>query len=361
MRMIWRPSTLTALFACAHLFIEPIEAIQKPTKRSTELNASILVRTHVKRGGYINKNPNYIDPDPNQFMPPKLGDENENHIRRPAGQYQQYGNGNQYYQNQYHTGTSTGTNPYAQPKPILQAIQEYFQRIQQASPTLFYTTVSSIILFFLWQFPSTKTFPISHILRDHFLCSQYNLHRKRYHTLLTSSLSHTTLSHLFMNLYAFITFGKSVKPTLKSNHIPLSAFCVLAAITANGFFVKMHPHGSCLGLSGVALALLAFDARLYPSKEIGFLVRFIPVRLPAHYALVALMVWSILGMGGMMAGSSKDGIAHATHLGGMVFGVVVYELMKKGVWKRWRMKYLHLKKELGRRGYLGKRKRRRVY
>eukprot|EP00555_Chaetoceros_dichaeta_P009462 CAMPEP_0198266230 /NCGR_PEP_ID=MMETSP1447-20131203/27186_1 /TAXON_ID=420782 /ORGANISM="Chaetoceros dichaeta, Strain CCMP1751" /LENGTH=92 /DNA_ID=CAMNT_0043956191 /DNA_START=296 /DNA_END=571 /DNA_ORIENTATION=+ len=92
-----------------------------------------------------------------------------------------------------------------------------------------------------------------------------------------------------MNLYAFHLFGKAVLPTLTSNSISLLSFCTLSALTANAFFLLVSPRGaSCVGLSGVTLSLLALDAKLHPGKELAFVVRFIPIRLPAQHMLTLL-------------------------------------------------------------------------
>jgi membrane associated rhomboid family serine protease len=336
-RMSSKLSTLGLLILAAvflhhqelHLTVQAIQ-IRHANSRNVETlihRRRIRVRADKKtirdiallRGGsYVQPNPDYNDP--NQFMPPKLGDVENDHIRRPHPT-----NHDTSYRN---TGTA--------PKPIAEVVQEFFMRLYQSSPALFYGTTSSIFMFLLWQIPSNA---VSATLRRHFICSQYNLVHKRYHTLLTSSISHTTLSHIFMNIYGFLTFGKSVEPILKRNHISLQTFCVLAAIFANIFFVKLHPDGSCIGLSGVSLALLAFDAKMYPGKEIGFLVRFIPIRLPAQYALAGLLLWSSLGILATKSGKG-DGVAHATHFGGLVYGVAIYELMKRGIWANWRKKLL---------------------
>lgn len=289
--------------------------------RASKRNKHVL---NIRGGSYMQPNPSYDDP--NQFMPPKFGDVENDHIRRshpsmPPSNYDP---------------SLRATR--ATPKPIAQVIREFFIRLYESSPALFYGTTSSIFIFLLWQLPSNF---ISATLRRHFICSQYNLSNKRYHTLITSAISHTTLSHIFMNLFGFLTFGKTVEPMLKRNQMSLPTFCILAAMFANVFFVKLHPQGSCIGLSGVSLALLALDAKLHPAKEIGFLVRFIPVRLPAQYALTALLVWSVFGMMATKAGRG-DGVAHATHFGGLVFGIAVHELMKRGIWSNWRKKWIRV-------------------
>uniref|UniRef100_A0A7S3PV97 Peptidase S54 rhomboid domain-containing protein n=1 Tax=Chaetoceros debilis TaxID=122233 RepID=A0A7S3PV97_9STRA len=274
----------------------------------------------IQRGGNYERNPNYYDPNPNQFMSPTLGEMEDSQIYRPQ-QQQQYQQQNSYTK---------------KPKPIAQFIQEYFIALQKASPTLYYGTLSSLIIFMTWQIPIR---PLSNLLRNHFINSQYNLRKRRYHTLFTSALSHTTLTHLAMNIYGFNTFGKSILPVLSTNGMPFSLYCILGGIFSNLFFASVHPAGSCIGLSGVTLSLLAMDAKLNPGKEIGFLFRFIPIKLPAQYALIALLVWSIFGTMNTMGGGG-DGIAHATHLGGLLYGMLMHELMRNGLWnsffrKKW--------------------------
>jgi membrane associated rhomboid family serine protease len=82
----------------------------------------------------------------------------------------------------------------------------------------------------------------------------------------------------------------------------------------------------------VALSLFAMDAKLHPSKEIAFLVKFLPIRLPAQYALTALWIWSLVGM----MSQGRDGVAHAAHLGGILFGMVAYECLQRGIWMQWK-------------------------
>jgi len=324
-----------AFILCA--VVSPSTAIRVRASEGTLKR--ILLKDRIRGGGsYIQSNPNYNDPDPNQFLPPMLGDLEKDQIRR-SHQHTSYDSN----YNQYSARTQR------QPKPIAQVVKEFFQQLRLSSPALFYGTVSSIMVFVLWQIPQ-----LSSILSKNFVCSQYNLSKRRYHTLFTSIISHTTISHIFMNLYGFLVFGKSIEPILKLNDMSLAAYCTLAGIFANTFFVMIHRNGSCIGLSGVTLSLLALDAMLHPSKEIGFLIKFIPIRLPAQYALTGLLIWSVLGMMAMANGRG-DGVAHATHFGGLIFGIGFYELMKRGIWKdltnlrrKWRCLRLRVpKKERG--------------
>ncbi len=294
-----------------------------------------LPRLHVRGGAnnpFIEQNPNYVDPRLNQYLPPTLGDiDDDSHPT--TLQYQQNQN---YFQSQPRQAHYNQSYTWSKkPRPIAQAVQEFFLRLHQTSPTMYHTILSSIILFFAWQLPIA---PLSTLLRNHFLSSRSNLRQGRYHTLITSTLSHSTLTHLAMNMIGFYSFGTSILSALRRNGIPLWLYCVMGGIFANALFCILHPMGSCVGFSGVTLSLLALDAKLNPGKQIGFLVHFIPIRLPAHYALIALFVWSLLGTLSSLQGKS-DGIAHATHLGGLVYGIVMYELMQRGIWSRVVSKY----------------------
>jgi len=139
-----------------------------------------------------------------------------------------------------------------------------------------------------------------------------------------------------MNLYGFLTFGKSIESILNKNQMSLGIFCIMAGIFTNAFFVVFNPSGSCIGLSGVALSLFSMDAKFHPSKQIAFWLRFLPIQLPAQYALTMLLFGSIAGM---TLSQGRDGIAHAAHLGGILFGMIAYELIKRGHWMYWKRKF----------------------
>jgi len=281
------------------------------SRNPTELSLTTL------RGGrsYIEINPNHVQGDLNRYMPPKLGDLEDDYIRRPVGF-------------DHHTQNSQA------PKPMMEVVKDFFVQLHQISPTLFHGTVASIIIFLTWQIPV-----FAPILKHHFVCSKRNIHQGRFYTLLTAAISHGTLTHLLMNLFGFITFGKSVGPVLKQNNIPLSMYCICSAILSNWLFTLVHPQGSCIGLSGVAMSLFAFESKFNPSKEMRFFLKFFPIRLPAQHALSALLFWSILGTITTNAGNG-DGIAHATHLFGLLYGLTIYEMIKRGYWREIRRFWL---------------------
>lgn len=232
----------------------------------------------------------------------------------------------------YYRSTTTFGAPVnnRRPPPINQLVREYFASLYALSPTLSYGTYASLILFILWQFSSAQ---ITNILQSHFVCSQRNIRQKRYHTLVTSAFSHASFHHLAVNLYAFVTFGPSVAHVLSSQSVPLWIFVVSAAFVGSLTFLALDKGmGSCIGLSGVTLALLAFDSLVYPSKELRMIVSFIPIQLQAYYLYLGLLAFSVLGILGFGGGSN---VAHSTHLGGLLFGNCFYEAFRRGYVRKW--------------------------
>ncbi|KAL7470216.1 hypothetical protein ACHAXS_010458 [Conticribra weissflogii] len=242
----------------------------------------------------------------------------------------------------------------SKPPPITTVLSNYFSNLKTFSPTLFYTTAASMLLFLLWNlFPPPSPFS-KRILQTHFVCSRHNIiERRRWDAALLSAVSHTSFRHLMVNLYGLLTFGPSVKRTLDGSggggDFGLGPFVTMSAIFGSLSFLLWDRlatrgmGGSCIGLSGVTLALLAFDSLVYPSKELSLFVGFLPVRLPAYYLLMGLVGWSALGVVSGMGNGGGGNVAHSTHLGGLAFGALFYEAFSRGYVRLWnyRMRRLY--------------------
>mmetsp|Transcript_24751 Transcript_24751/g.35421 ORF Transcript_24751/g.35421 Transcript_24751/m.35421 type:complete len:320 (+) Transcript_24751:241-1200(+) len=281
-------------------------ALSSATVPSASLGSA--TKLHLIRGGgpYYESNPSY-----HSSSASTLGDLDEQGVYRGASSVR----------------SKLQYTQYQRPPPITQAVRNYFVSLHQFSPTLFYGTTTSLVFFILWQFQSTSH-SIGKILRNHFVCSRYNvMQKKRLHALVLSAFSHASLQHLAVNLYAYSTFGRSVKQTLVNQGVALWPFVCSASIFASLTFLAMdRGGGSCIGLSGVTLALLAFDSLVYPSKELRLFVSFVPIQLPAYYLFLGLVGISIAGIMGLVGGN----VAHSTHLGGLLFGSLFYEAFKRG-------------------------------
>lgn len=303
---------------------------RRPHRHHNKVSYYQSIKTHSSlecitklRGGTTSTSPYYYEANPRyQDSPRTLGDVTKDgfyHAKFPSP-LQSY----RYQQQQQQC-----------PPSLIQAISNYFGELHRFSPTLFNGFITSILLYILWQFQSSSSKLLMQMLRNHFVCSRYNVVRKRrYHALLLSAFSHASFHHIAVNMYAYVTFGRSVKQLLASHGLPLWIFVVSAALFGNIVFLLFDRGGggSCVGLSGVTLALLAFDALVYPTKELRMIVSFIPITLPAYYLFIGLLGFSILGICGL---GGSDGVAHSTHLGGLVYGAMFYEAFKRGWLRQW--------------------------
>lgn len=335
------PRVATCLFFL--LLLRPSPAVAGTWAGPSAASASIgnrdgrrrLARVSAIRGGSYELNPNHRGS-------PTLGDVDNDGVYRLRA-----------------TFPSPSPNGRRRPPPLAQSIKNYFEELRRYSPTLFHGTVASIFLYAAWQLPPSSF--VTAVLRNHFVTSSRNVLRgRRCHALVASALSHADFRHLAINLYAFLTFGRSVKQVLQTQGLGLWPFAVSAAAFGNLTFLAFDQgRGSCIGLSGVTreshlmriglksgvfspcadspvffkrftVALLAFDALVYPTKELRFFVSFIPMTLPAYYVFLGLLGFSVLGILGLVG---RSNVAHSTHLGGLVYGFLFYEAFRRG-WPR---------------------------
>lgn len=222
-------------------------------------------------------------------------------------------------------------------------IVQYCRNLHDISPSLLYTLLSCVTVFGLWQIP--VAYPL---LRRFFILNQHSRRSvDRILPMLLSTVSHMNFFHLFFNLISFLTFGTAVREVLRPNS--MWPFLMGSALSGSWAFLFWH-HGrntSCLGLSGVSLALLALYAKLFPKRTLGVVVAgIVPVRLPAEQVL---NLWILVSVYKMVRPGNTN-VAHSVHLGGMLFGLVYYE-----VWSR---RQLLASSKLGR---LVKRKRKTLF
>jgi len=251
----------------------------KNIRYGSNISSSCLGCINTLRGGYYENNPNYDGA-------PTLGNVSNDGF--------------------YHTPFPNNNN--RRPAPLTQVINDYLISLRNYSPTLFNGVATSIAVFIMWQLPSTT---ITKILRNHFTSSHYNIIRKkRYHALITSAFSHSSLSHLAVNMYAYIMFGRAIKPVLDRQGVALWVFVLSSAICSDITSLALGSSG--LGLSGVTCAMLAFDALINPTKQFRAVVSFIPITLPAYYLFIGLIGLSVAGVLGVSIGRAN--IGHAAHL-----------------------------------------------
>ncbi len=233
-------------------------------------------------------------------------------------------------------------NDHHRPPPLTELVRNYIVALHVFSPTLSIGFLSSILMYVLWQFQAFSF--VGRNLRDHFQCSRYNvLRKKRFHALILSAFSHASFHHIAINMYAYLTFGRSVKQVLARHGISLWPLVLSSAVLGNLVFLAFdNGQGSCIGLSGVTLSMLAFDALVHPAKELRMFVSYIPLTISAYHLYLVLLGISVMGILGIEI-QERGSIAHSTHLGGLVCGSLFHEAFKRGWLKRVRKAYLALR------------------
>jgi membrane associated rhomboid family serine protease len=205
---------------------------------------------------------------------------------------------------------------------VTSSIQGYFLHLYASSPAVAQTLVTCLGTFLLWQVSACQP-----ILSDYFVCSRRNFMAGRWSSLLLSSISHAGLFHLAANLMALVSIGIPVKQTLQLSKWPVWPLLLGGALTGSFSYLLLESGGGgCIGLSAVTLSLLAVHAQQYPKNVMGFLLMgVIPVRIQAEKALRVLLVWSLWGSC-WKRGARQGGvpIAHAAHLGGLLFGIAYH-------------------------------------
>jgi membrane associated rhomboid family serine protease len=134
--------------------------------------------------------------------------------------------------------------------------------------------------------------------------------------LITSSLLHANLSHLFVNMFALFMFGRDVEWVLGSaRYLRLYVAAVLSAALVQLAVVSWPSGGPAyptLGASGGVFGVLLAFGMLFPRRIVTLL--FPPIPMPAWLFVIAYGLFELLnGVAG-----TRAGVAHFAHLGGML-------------------------------------------
>jgi membrane associated rhomboid family serine protease len=144
-----------------------------------------------------------------------------------------------------------------------------------------------------------------------------NLREGRYHTLLTSTLTHYNLTHLGLNMFALWGFGQTV---VAFYGVPTFAILWVGSGIAGGllqsyFWVKNpnpYVETKAMGASGSILGIFAALTCVMPMATVTLVI----IPMPMFVAAAATI--------GLSVGALKEGwmpyVGHADHLGGMAFG-----------------------------------------
>lgn len=148
---------------------------------------------------------------------------------------------------------------------------------------------------------------------------------------LTYAFCHDTaqLLHLAFNMLCLWFFGRTLLDRLGSREF--IAFYLVAAVVAGLSFLGLqagflHERAQVVGASGAVMAVMAVFAMWYPRQQV-LLMGLIPIEI--RWLVAAYVVIDTLPIWGALRGREvHDGVAHAAHLGGLLFGFayVLFEL-----------------------------------
>lgn len=143
--------------------------------------------------------------------------------------------------------------------------------------------------------------------------------------LLTYAFCHNTrdVLHLLFNMVCLWFFGRSVQERLGNREFV--AFYLAAAVVAGLSYLGLHAgflhdHSTVTGASGATMAVMALFAMWYPRQQV-LLFGLLPIEI--RWLVAAYVVFDTLPVWAALQGKQvSDGIAHAAHLGGLLFGFV---------------------------------------
>ena len=164
------------------------------------------------------------------------------------------------------------------------------------------------------------------------LVPSYILYRHYYWQFLTYMFTHATVSHFIFNMLSLYIFGTAVERRVGSREFLLYYLLtgVLSGVASYAMFYVANTNTVLLGASGAIYALLMLFSVLYP-KSVIYVFGLIPVQAP----LLIILYFIIELISGLTA---HDGVAHMTHLSGLVFGLLYIIIRMRmnplRVWRR---------------------------
>lgn len=137
--------------------------------------------------------------------------------------------------------------------------------------------------------------------------------------LLSYAFMHGGLMHLFLNMFALWMFGRVLEQSWGDQRFLLFyAVCVIGAGLTQLVITSLFgagPIAPTVGASGGVFGILLAFGMMFPNVRVMLLIP--PIPMPAKYFVLGYGALELfLGVTG-----SAAGIAHFSHLGGMLFGL----------------------------------------
>lgn len=148
------------------------------------------------------------------------------------------------------------------------------------------------------------------------------LQRKEYHRILSHTLVHGGVFHLFVNMFVLYMFGSVVEDSLGFLKNNSGAFHFAMLYIGGGIFATLpsfakhrnNPGYNAVGASGAVAAVLFAYVLMYPTEKV-YLYAIIPMYSIVFGAAYLFYEW-------YMDKRSNDNVAHDAHFYGALFGVI---------------------------------------
>lgn len=164
------------------------------------------------------------------------------------------------------------------------------------------------------------------------LVPRYILYRHWYWQFLTYMFVHGSVSHFLFNMLSLYIFGSAVERRIGSREFTLYyLLCgTLCGVASYAMYYLANTNVVLLGASGAIYALLILFSALYP-RAVIYIFGIIPVQAP-----LLIIIYFVMELAGGLF--SYDGVAHMTHLFGLLFGLI-YMLVRMRInplreWRR---------------------------
>lgn len=211
-----------------------------------------------------------------------------------------------------------------------------------------YVLAVNLAVYLLWKLsPSLAT--------RHFTSSSLSLSGRRLHTLVTSAFSHRSVADLVFNVYWFAKMLPALRsvlgdsllgPTLLLSALVSSLFPLLTdALTRvlhRGHTLNKQSQAmrSYSGMVGVNIALLYLSLSLQPDLVFSLDSDFFERDFPLQTVFGAAMAFDLLGLlVDMFVIPSAQSISHASHVGGLLAGMLIQYLFCETQWGRGQLRW----------------------
>jgi membrane associated rhomboid family serine protease len=198
--------------------------------------------------------------------------------------------------------------------------------------------LSAIVAGFVLQNIFLRWFNAGQVFDSAFALSHESVASGKIWALLTYGFLHDprNLLHILANLLAIYFLGRELIGVMGDRRF---AIIYLAAVICGGILwaaSNWSTGGSVVGASAGACGLLIIYACFFPNRPVTFLLFFIlPVTLKPKHVAWAVLSLDLCGFAfyEVLGASSPFGIAHSTHLGGMLAGWVYFRYVHEAVWR----------------------------